>query len=79
MRSGWCSWKFSICHTSQHFGQRPSAKHSILPHNVVRHRPWRGSRCAPRSACEAFEEERPQLIGYRLRPRPAARAKVSIP
>ena len=45
VRSGWCSWKFSICHTSQHFGQRPSAKHSILPHNVVRHRPWRGSRC----------------------------------
>jgi hypothetical protein len=38
VRSGWCSWTFSICHASRHCGQRPSAKHSILLHNVVRYR-----------------------------------------
>jgi hypothetical protein len=38
VRSGWCSRKFSIRYASRHCGQPPSAKHSILPHNIVRHR-----------------------------------------
>jgi hypothetical protein len=38
VRSGWCSRKFPIRYASRHSGQRLSAKHSILPHNVVRYR-----------------------------------------